>query len=268
MRAGGAAALALAIAAAVTGPGVAQEIVGSVSDGATGQALGDASVVLMDNKGGIQRGTLTNPDGTFALVAPKAGKYTLRVGYPGYATIDSPVLEVKKGAVVEFSAQIFAEGGTPPGFAMRRAVGNGHFLSRDELQRRGGVRFTDLLQNTPGVKVIPLPDPPELGGQDPQAERPSTADQYYTVRVEGALVQGAQAGAVQFGESVECAPGLYVNGAWWGEIDRVSADGVDFRITPTEVQGIEIYMPSQVPEQFAAGRTLECGVVVVWRTAP
>lgn len=248
----------------------AQVIQGVVLDAATSRTIADASVVLLDKNGKIRRGTLTEPDGTYSLVAPEAGKYTLRVGGYGYTSSDSAPVELEEGQTLEMTLRISKEGAAPAGFEafyQRKARGEGVFLTEEEIRSRGGSRFTDLLRNTAGVVVIPLPADTGLGGgreyQTPREREPSG---YFTVRLAGSHSGAEDAGARQAGESTsDCPPVLYVDGKWWGSIDKASEYGPDFRLLPEDVTGIEIYTRSVVPTEFDTGLDAKCGVIVVWR---
>ena len=79
----------------------AQRIQGKVLDAGTGQPVPDASVILLDTKGEIQRGTLTDANGFYELLVPNPGRYTLRIGAAGYDTRDLLPVESRAGETVE-----------------------------------------------------------------------------------------------------------------------------------------------------------------------
>jgi hypothetical protein len=238
----------------------AQTIKGFVRDNATGQPIADASVILLDDNGRIQRGTLSEPNGFYELLVPKPGKYTLRVGAGGYDARDMPPVECTADEILEIDITIWAPGvsGALQGFNERKEKGEGVFVTREELDEFGASRFTEVMRHIPAVDVVPLPD----------------NERSHTVRIRGgnfrtermAGVTQRAAGAVRTGDpDRDCPPVLWMDGKWWGSIDEVHSAGPDAKLLPTDIQGIEIYNhPTILPEEFDTGRDSLCGVIVVW----
>src|SRR3954469_6000251 len=56
----------------------AQSVQGHITSAATARPLGGAIVQLVDTTGVGSAGTLVKGDGSFALMAPRTGRYTLR----------------------------------------------------------------------------------------------------------------------------------------------------------------------------------------------
>ncbi len=225
-------------------PTVAQVVTGSVVDGETRAPIADVSVVLLDGAGRVQRGILTEVDGTFTLSAPAAGRYTIRCGAFGYETKDSPPLKLEKGTSHELTMVLYSEDRSwpPPDFYQRMNLGEGVFLTPEDIEARGGSRFTDLLRHLPGVQVV-------LYGRRDALGTPGVggAMEYFTVRLRG-------------------LPVLFVDGIWWGSINDASDLGPDGAFAPGDIAAVEIYRhPSIVPEVFNIGRDIEGGVIVVWR---
>ena len=261
---------------------LAQTLRGTVKDGNTGVPIADASVVLMDEDGRIQRGTLTEPDGSFVLVAPDNGVYTLRVGAANYAVQNTPPLSVETSDEAQVDVLLQSEDqpiGPPPGFAQRMSRGEGQFITREQIEASPGDRFTDVFQFTPAVAVIPMPPGSRMNAAESTPgymtrysrrsdELAGGARQYMTVRIKaGRDFKNRVVGAVQQGEPVnECVPVIWVDGVWWGNIDRAGPDGPDGAFALGDIEAIEIYNhPSILPDQFNSGRDSLCGVVVVWR---
>lgn len=247
----------------------AQTVTGIVKDLASGMPIPDASVVLLDGRGRVQRGTLSEPDGSFVILAPNDGRYTIRVGAAGYTTKDTPELNLEEGSETQIDVLLVSDNPTagPPGFAQRMDTGEGEFLTRQDIESSGTNAFTELLKYTPGVTIVPLPiqNPSEtargdtLGG----ARRLNTGSDF-TVRLKPSRDTG---GLAYRGEvSDDCVPVLWVDGLWWGPIDAASDRGPDAKLYPRELEAVELYNhPSVLPDQFNSGRDAqECGVVVVW----
>jgi hypothetical protein len=241
----------------------AQSVKGVVKDAGSGMPIADASVVLLDDKGKIQRGTLSELDGSYTITAPESGRYSIRVGAAGYNTTDAPEFELSDGLVSEVDILLASTTETgPPGFAARKSRGEGEFLTRAEIETMGSGQLTEVLRYVPGVTVVPLP----------VAEREASADEvtrggrgsYQTVRVKP---DRATAGVRFSGEEApDCVPVLWVDGQWWGPLDEASDGGLDGKFLPTEIEAVEIYShPSILPDQFNSGKdAMDCGVVVLW----
>ncbi|NIM49775.1 MAG: hypothetical protein GTN62_05900 [Gemmatimonadales bacterium] len=246
-------ALSAILALPTAGELAAQTVRGVVVNAATGDPVADASVVLLDSKGQIRRGTLTAPDGSFSLAIPENDTYTVRVGGAGYSTWDSQPMKLRTDEASELEVRLAPVGGETgwmEAFYQRRATGNGTFLTAQDIQERGGDRFTDIMQHLSGVSVVPLP-----GSRD-----------YFTVRLAGSHAGAERAGVRHRGErSGDCPPQLYVDGKWWGTIDDAGDRGPDFELLPRDLAGVEIYTAAVVPDEFYTGRESLCGVIAVWR---
>jgi hypothetical protein len=242
----------------------AQTVTGVVRNGASGEPVADASVTLLDDRGRVQRGWLTEADGAFTLAAPRAGTFKVRAGARGYAVWDSQPLKLDADKSVELDIVLVPESGLVglASFEQRRAGGKGTFFTEQEIKARGGAKFTDVLRHVPGVAVRQLNVHTE---SREEAERSGLATGYHTIRLATAAVGAEYAGARQLLEpGADCPPVLFVNGAWWGQIDGASPTGPDDRLPPSELVGIEIYQRSEVPAEFSIGRETQCGVIAVW----
>jgi hypothetical protein len=231
-------------------PADAQEIRGTVY-GAEDLPIADASVVLLDESGQIRRGTLTEPDGSYSLTAPQPGTYTVRVGGLNIETWDSQPLSLVSESSVELDVHL---GGGPrlDEFDRRRAEVDGTFLTAQDFEGRAGERFTDILRQVRGVTIVPLP----------------ANSAYSTVRLAGANF-GRSVGARQRNEPRDdCPPVLFVNGKWWGSLDEAGDQGPDYVLPRDNVAAVEVYTPTQVPQELRTEAEAEwCGVIVVWEKA-
>ena len=271
-------------------PIAAQSIAGTVKDRATGAAIVEASVILMDDDSRIQRGTLSEANGSFLLEAPAGGTYVLRVGAAGYLTSDIPEFRLREQQTEQVEILLVADSsspGPPSGFFERMGRGFGEFITREQIEARPYTFFTELLQFTPAVKVIPLPVSSRMnaavdevtllpvltrrsaleGSRESLEAARGGRSHLATVRIKaGRDFKQRNVGAIQQGEPADdCVPVLWVDGLWWGGIDAASPTGPDGAFVPADIQGIEIYNhPSILPDQFDSGRDALCGVVVVW----
>ncbi len=262
--------LTVLLACAFALPLGAQTVQGLVKDMGSGAPVADASVVLLDHRGAVQRGTLSEPDGSFVIHAPKAGKYVLRVGAAGYDTKDSPEFQVEGNGTAEMTVLLISNTATgPPGFDLRRSQGKGIFLTREDIENASANQFTEVLRYVPGITVVPLPPsantgrPPTIAMSyefvDPkdsvEIARGGRAG-FHTIRIKP---DRATAGVTHIGEGpADCVPVLYVNGVWWGPIDEAGDSGPDGNFVPSDIEAIEIYNhPSVLPDQFNSGRVAQ-----------
>lgn len=79
----------------------AQVVRGSVVDSATSRPIDDFTVQLIDAAGVSVAATLAQAGGRFALHAPAAGMYRLRVLRIGFRRTDTPAFAIGKGETVE-----------------------------------------------------------------------------------------------------------------------------------------------------------------------
>ncbi len=218
----------------------------------TEHAVPDASVMLVNQQGRIKSITLTDSAGVYSFTGLEPGIYSLRVDAPGFNTLNGVLFRARASqslsfdlrvweltelapVVVEAEREPFAPGPLA-GFYERQRMGRGSFITREDMENQGSARFTDVLRMTPGVDIVPL--------------RSS-----YTVRMKSAVRIGG-----------DCPPVLWVDNVRWGSIDLDG--GPDRELFPSDLEGIEVYTPAQVPPEFASTEAL-CGVVVVWtRRAP
>ncbi len=226
-----------------------QAVRGRVTDHQTGRPIPDATVLLINEAGIVQKMTLTDSEGSYQLDVPQPGRYSLRVDAAGFNTTNVDPFLARAGrtmnldvdiwsltelepVVVTAEEQPFAPGPLE-GFYERMERGRGQFITQTEIEQKGAARFTDIFRLVPGVSVVP-----------------QGRYQHYTVRIKGVARMGG-----------DCPPVLWVDDSRWGSID--AGDGPDRELFPSEIRGVEIYTPSTVPAEFATGDSM-CGVIVVW----
>lgn len=249
----------------------AQVVRGKVMDDRNGEVLGATEVVLVDAVGRSVARARTDARGEFSLSVPGEGSYRVRATRLGYRDFSTEVGQV--GGHVSLTLQIrlptgtvaidplvvtarqarFREAATEvrgvEGFAARRRSARGVFLAREQIERHGPVRMTDVVRILPGV--LPAPSASPSGGGD-VVMRGSTC--LPSVWIDGALVR----------------PGSYRHPAeWGGRTARVSTQALwmslDELVSPGEVEALEVYRGAgEVPPAFA-GSTPSCGALVVWR---
>lgn len=115
------------------------------------------------------------------------------------------------------------------GFAERRRVGVGRYLTPEDIERRQPVVTSDLFHMIPGLRVERVP----LGGTQ--------------INMRGIFEE-------------RCLPAVYIDGHYMREL---TADDIDTWVAPKDVAGIEVYTQGTVPAEFQPGLG-DCGSIVIW----
>jgi hypothetical protein len=232
---------------AVAWPASAQSvgaISGTIKDSA-GTPIPGVEVVLLQQKGAVYSDSV----GVFHFADIPAGKRELHFRRLGFApkSLGADISEGKTlaMAVILDASATAIEGMTVEEATRRRQLlsdfydrssrGFGHFVTRDQIEKRNPMNLSDMMRMIPGARLVPL----RGGGQA-------------TLRFSRA----------QMG-SRDCPPQYWVDGvkAWNLNIDD---------IVPQDVEGIEVYSgASTVPPQFNTreGTTI-CGVILIWTRIP
>ena len=211
---------------------------GTVTDSVSGVGISSAEVRL---EGGGQAAT-TNERGEFRLPM-SAATGRLLVRRLGFVPASVPVrageseLRVALAPAAQRLARVVVRGergqyiGRLAGYYERLEThAQGQFITRSDLEREKPPQLTDMLQRQPGLRLSHArPGPARL------------------------LMRGR-----------ECTPLVWLDGA------ALSAGEVDLdSFEPTSLEGIELYLGSNVPARFQWVRGKgECGTVVLWSRGP
>ena len=218
-------------------------ISGTVKDSA-GAPIPGVEVVILQAKSAVYSDSL----GVFRFANIPAGKRQLHFRRLGFApkSIDTQIVDgqtVALAIVLDVSATVI-DGMTVEEMTRRRqmlsdfyersASGFGHFVTREQIEKRNPMNLSDMMRMIPGARLTPV----RGGGQA-------------TLRFSRA--QGPR----------DCPPQYWVDGVktWNLNIDD---------IVPQDVEGIEVYSgASTVPPQFNTkeGTTI-CGVILIWTRVP
>lgn len=258
----------------------AQRLRGRLLDLQTDAPIPDGILTLLTQDGARVATSVTDDSGAWVLVAPDSGTYLVEAKRLGYQPwIDGPV-EIRRGddwesiyrlsrLAVELDPVAVTAAATQRylqlvGFYERQRSDFGHFIGREEIQRRQGSRLTDLLTTVPGVRLVPT------GGGTGRLQ----------VQMRGSSL--SRGGGL-------CRPRVYVDGLiyhrgdsrpigvdrWGNRVSAAESDedwiqdfdiGLDAIAHPSSIAGIEVYRSgAQVPVKFG-GTSVEtlCGVIVIW----
>jgi hypothetical protein len=249
------------------GPAV---VMGRVVDDATEQSIAGARVKLLRESGALIRTTVTNSDGFFRFELSDGGRHRLSADRIGYQEAVSPAFSVEGRqettveirlaeaaillAPLEIVARRAAQGNpTLSGFYYRMERGLGYFISREDIARRGASHVADLLVAAPGVRIQRAR---RGGGWSVYMSRamPAVGGCPTQIFIDGMLMNrrlasvnwdaAGQPTSVDFNEDVDFS--------------------IDELVSPTIIEGIEVYNGlSGVPAEFVNSDS-RCGVVLIW----
>jgi hypothetical protein len=218
-------------------------ISGTVRD-SVGTPIPGVEVVMLQQKGAVHSDSL----GVFRFANIPAGKHALHFRRLGFTpkSVDADISEGRTLAlsIVLDVAATEIEGMTVEEMARKRQLladyydrlsrGFGHFVTREQIDKRNPMNLSDMMRMVPGAVLIPA----RVGSQS-------------VLRFSRAT--GAR----------DCPPQYWVDGV---KAYNLNIDD----IVPGDVEGIEIYPgASTVPPQFNTreGTTI-CGVVLIWTRIP
>jgi hypothetical protein len=194
--------------------------------------------------------TLTDSSGRFRLVGLPSGLQFVRarkVGYlPEYFPVQTVAGKVTTATVrlrpagqtlarVDVKADGFRSNPKMQGFYERAALGQGVFVTREEILRRNTTQVSDILRGRNGITVI--------GGAG------------------GATIAGRMLGMAGGSGPGLCTLPLILDGVL---IEMRNGATIDQFVNVQDVAGIEVYTSGpQVPGALQMGNTA-CGAIVVW----
>lgn len=243
--------------------GHAQAINGTLLDRATIVPIEGVEVTLRRPGGAELVKARTDSAGKFAIVAPRAGEYSLRLRRIGFEAVSTSLFSLDSGVTItptlrllpvphQLKALRIVAEGMPPfdwtrGFEVRRRAGFGRFLTRQDIEARSVGIATDVLRGMPGLEIKPL-----------SIEDGSAATTYVVTggRGERRLDPVPCApGSTRMCNKIElCRSNVYVDGMIVDDIDGV--------IRPQQMESVEVYGGVHgVPAGF---RTNNCGTVIIW----
>lgn len=226
-------------------------------------------------------------DGTRRVIADDSGRVEFEVRAPQRLTLDvrrigfRPVkvsldvradtsIDVILAPIAQALAGAVIRGNQPrlsletSGFYQRvrdreKGILMGHFLTEEDIERRRPYRITQMLENIPSVRVIPINTADgkiieRAGARSDVTKTPCLSDHDPACRV-------------PVGKN-NCPMTVYVDGRRLNRLGAVPgfnfAFGIDELAAPAAVAGIEVYSsPLRIPPQYQplAGT---CGAILIW----
>ena len=204
-----------------------------------GTPLIEANVLVL----GLEDGTRTGSDGTFALDSLPSGTHTVEVRAIGHAR-HRQFVDLRPGRAVEVEVRLAQVAVVLPEVEVKAATrlsefdrrrtslaGTGHFMTEEDIVRRNPLRTEELFRTVPGFAV-----------------EPSGGFNYRVVSTRGT------------GPGGRCSPDVYVDGVK-AVIDPQLGGG--FPVIPTQIYGIESY-PSGLGAPAEYQGQGGCGGVLIW----
>lgn len=194
---------------------------------------------------GTRAAGMTDAKGVFRLTGLPPGTQTVEVRMIGFlpkrATVDlrsqqttRVSIVMQERVVVLDSVKVLAKKGASSdwlnGFDKRKQRGFGHFLTREDIEKRNPIELSDAFRGIPGVQVV-------WTGED------------YTLNMTRSVSL-----------SGSCPISYYMDGA------PISDFNINW-IQPSDVEAIEIYQAGEAPAQYS-GMSAGCGTVLIWTRKP
>ena len=237
----------------------AQTLRGQVVDGSSEAAIARATLRLVGADSLAVASAVTDDAGGFALTAPAAGEYMVRVESLGYdAAVVGPV-RLRVNGFVDVTLALTArpipldsvavQVGQQDiwlqraGYYERKEHSGGVFLDAAQLAQRHTQRMGDALSGVQGVRVL------SDGGVTDLQLRGRMTDVFRNPRI--------------------CLPLVYLDGLLVSDGQVANSGRFNLDSLPVDhIAAIEIYMgEASVPLQFARGGGA-CGAAIFWTKSP
>jgi hypothetical protein len=225
-----------------------------------------------DERGGVRIADI--PPGTHPIAVRRVGYGALdaQLEFSGGRTVDRRLV---LGRAVALDSVVVRATERIPSFEEHRKIGLGRFLTREDLEKVGVARLSDVLSNLPGVRVISgtgnhawVSSSHRVGGTGIRMDRSNP----------GANVLPDDADMTQGARAVPCYAQVYLDGILMfsgrKSLEPAAAPGMPRQmrfdplfdintISPEAIEAIEYYAtPASVPMKYGRDGS-DCGVVVI-----
>jgi len=232
---------------------------------------------------GTELTVMTAPAGTFRLYAPRAKQLLVQFRRPGYNAqllkLDgewSGTVLLQPGAFKLPEIEVTARYAKPAKYAgtakyddyfRRRRIGFGEFVDREEIERRGALETTRLLEGRSGIKVLYPHDEVASGrwiGAIVAFARCNEFPPKINVYIDGRKLIPRTTPDMIGSKSVFMTlrePPDPAENERRREIRAIVGEMLD-RINPSDIELMEIFRgPSELPAEFNDGN---CGAISIW----
>ena len=146
------------------------EVFGTVLNRVTGDVVAGATIVLSpQDTSGVPWTGVADPAGRFRTFPLPDGRHGLTITIEGYSTVEATLRIDGPGAVDVRVQMVPVDFALDPviavavrrthlervGFYERLRFGDGHFITREELDHHAPTHVSDILRGVPGVRVLP-----------------------------------------------------------------------------------------------------------------
>jgi hypothetical protein len=210
---------------------------GTVVSVAENRPLAGAAVTIID---GPQ--TRTNEKGEWTISNAPGGARMIEVRAIGYYPLQRHVNVMTGGAPVQLALSTLKAvldtvkirasrlaNVDDGGFERRRRMGNGRFITVEDVLRFSPIVTSDMFRRVPGVQF----------GLDPMGQK--------FIQVRGVFEPW-------------CSPAIFIDDH---NMSSLTVDDIDDYVPPQNIAGIEVYPESTAPPQFQTGLR-GCGSIVIW----
>jgi len=230
-----------------------------LADSGRGPIAG-AEIALPD----VAKAVVTNDAGEFRVSGVPPGRQRVTARRLGFAPLDT-VITVAPNQTVDRriylrrvvtldSVSVVAERVVIPSFEEHRKLGFGHFLTREQLAKQEGRRFSEILREIPTVNVIP-----GVGNRGWL-----TSSRQAVAGRAGSVMNLDKADSLAGAVPGRCYARVYMDNT----LIYRGRDGEPLfdlnSIAPSQIEAVEYYAsPVQTPARYA-GPSSVCGVLVIW----
>jgi len=232
---------------------------GSVSIDVTGQSIRGARIELTD----IGRIAISDESGAFRIADIPAGVHHVQVRRLGYAPLDTALafadrvrldrrIQLHPVAVLDsMRVTVAAIDRSMMSFEDHRLIGQGHFLTREDLRKKAGLTLASVLEASTGARWA--------RGHGSQAWPVSGRGSF-----NGSELVTPDADDRRIGAQRACYAKVYLDGQIvYGQHDGEPLFDVN-QLSVSDLEAVEYYAgPAETPIEYS-GADAHCGVLVLW----
>lgn len=232
--------------------GGAQIVNGTVVEDSSHTPLAGVTVTLLRVGGGPGGSARADGSGAFLLVLERPGSFLLRATHPSYKPIESDTLTLRADEAVTLELRMAREAIVLEPLVVTarvdrrlrafhdraRTSGFGSFITRSDIERRGGTGPAELLRGVPGVRLAFIA--PCAG----------------CVEEEVIFLRGVVD---------RCIPTVLIDGL---AVKQDANFPLKTLLAVDQIEGVEVYVEPGVVPPALGGHGGSCGLVAFWTRSP